>query len=123
MADGSDGITKDDTVHYDLYGSNTGGTSYDYVIAEGLTGTGVAGTPMQYNWDTQTAGISSSTANGIAVKVNAGDGYEHSTATKTGLGTANAVDYVAPSAIDDFSADKRPKAGTVWLTWTAPGVV
>jgi hypothetical protein len=110
--DGTDGITTDNTIHYDIYGSDDNGLTYDYVIAENYTG------PTTLDWDTQTAGIISGT---IAVKINAGDGYAHTSTIINNLGSADASDYVAPSPINDLIAKKRPKAGTVWLTWTAPG--
>lgn len=109
--DTTDGLS--DTIHYDLYGSNNGGTSYDYVIAEGLDAA-----TLSYVWDTQTAGI---TSGSIAVRVNAGDGYSHTPLNITGLGTADTADYVEPSPIDDLVAKVRPKAGSVQLIWTAPG--
>jgi hypothetical protein len=110
--DGTDGVITD-VVHYDLYGSNNGGTSYDYVIAEGLDDTHTS-----WLWDTQTAGISSGS---LAVRINAGDSYAHTTTNLTGLGSADANDYVAPAVIDDLVAQARPKSGSVWLKWTAPG--
>jgi predicted CxxxxCH...CXXCH cytochrome family protein len=115
-ADGLDGLAGRplDVVHYDLYGSNDGGLNYEYVIAEGLDDTHTS-----WQWDTQTAGI---TSGNLAVRIRAGDGYAHTTTNvTTGLGSADVNDYVAPSAIDDLLAQARPKTGSVWLTWTAPG--
>jgi predicted CxxxxCH...CXXCH cytochrome family protein len=106
-----DGLS--DTVHYDLYGSDDDGASYEYLIAIGLDAA-----TTSYQWNTQVAGIESGP---LAVLLKAGDTYTHATQAITGIGSADATDYVAPSAIDDLVARARPKAGSVWLTWTAPG--
>lgn len=106
-----DGVT--DTVHYDLYGSNDNGSTYKYLLATDLPATTTA-----YSWNTQESGILSATA---AVRLKAGDGYGHFVSSKTALAVNNSADNVAPNAITDLVSHKRPKAGSVYLTWTAPG--
>jgi predicted CXXCH cytochrome family protein len=110
-----DGLS--DTVHYDLFGSDDNGATYRYLVARDIPAA-----TTSYAWNTQEDGISGAAT--VAVKLLPGDGYGHytaATATKTGLAIDNTLDNVAPSAINDLTAKARPKSGSVWLTWTAPG--
>ena len=111
-SDGADGLTSDDILHYDVYGSNTGAAPYTYVIAEEIPYT------TSLLWDTQTAGI---TSGALAVLVRAGDGYSHTELEITGFGAADLADDVPPSEITDLVASPRGKSGSVMLKWTAPG--
>ena len=105
-----------DPVHFDIYGSNNGPTGpWDYVIAENYVATGPN---YSYSWDTQADGI---TSGDIAVKIRPGDGFGHNVYTSGILGTATAIDKVAPSQITDLSVLARPKSGSVLLRWTCPG--
>jgi predicted CXXCH cytochrome family protein len=110
-----DGLS--DTVHYDLFGSDDNGATYRYLIARDIPAA-----TTSYAWNTQEDGISGAAT--VAVKLLPGDGYGHytdATTTKIGLAIDNSADKVAPSAINDLTAKARPKSGSVWLTWTAPG--
>jgi predicted CxxxxCH...CXXCH cytochrome family protein len=112
------------TVHYDVYGSEDGGLNYDNIIARNLP---AATTSVQ--WDTVTAGIGLAAANNqVKVKVLAGDGYQAGDGSGDHTGTEsiawtvnNTVDTIAPSAIANLAAETRPKMGSIYLTWTAPG--
>lgn len=112
--DGADAV--DDTVHYDLYGSDDNGATYEYLIA-----TGLSADTISYTWNTQLHGIALEGAANVAVKIKAGDGYAHTESIKTGLPVNNLADNVAPNAITDLVVKRRAKAGSVMLRWTAPG--
>ncbi|MDT8441870.1 MAG: CxxxxCH/CxxCH domain-containing protein [Desulfuromonadales bacterium] len=106
----------DDTVHYDLYGSDDNGASWHYKIAHGLPATTTA-----YSWNTQMHGIALNGAANVAVKIEAGDGFTHTESLVTGLSVDNSTDNVAPDAITDLVVKRRAKGGAVMLRWTAPG--
>lgn len=113
-----------DPVTYDVYGSIDGGTSYPFIIAENLSVTGTA-------WDTLKAGIGLSAAvTNARIKVAASDGKSHNEGgiwydqreALSGIFTINNTsDTVAPATITDLVAEPRPKAGSVYLYWSAPG--
>jgi predicted CxxxxCH...CXXCH cytochrome family protein len=111
--DDQDGLS--DSVHYDLYGSDDNGATWKYLIATDLKAVN------SYKWNTQLEGIALSSAATVAVKLQAGDGYAHTEATKTALAVDNKNDNVAPNAINDLVVKRRAKAGSVMLRWTAPG--
>ncbi|MBW6510959.1 MAG: CxxxxCH/CxxCH domain-containing protein [Desulfuromonadaceae bacterium] len=113
-------------VHYDVVGSDDNGVTFKHVIAEGLTGTPT----VNVTWDTLKAGIGLSAANtGVMVKVLAMDGYQkgdgsgadHTALTSAAWTVNNSVDTIAPGQIKDLVAETRPKSGSAYLTWTAPG--
>ena len=110
--DVTDGVDDTVNLHYDIYGSFNGGP-YNHLIASGLP---VA--TNSYSWNTQESGFTSGT---VAVRIAAGDGYEHVVSTVTGIPIDNTSDNVAPAQIKDLRASKRPKDGTVLLKWSAPG--
>ncbi|MDT8422430.1 MAG: CxxxxCH/CxxCH domain-containing protein, partial [Desulfuromonadales bacterium] len=120
----ADGVA--DTVHYDVYGSANGGADgFPYIIATGLTTNATVGAPLV--WDTQAAGIALGAAvSNVQVRVEAGDVINgkvlsHTVATSSNLAVDNSGDNVAPGAIAHFKAETRPKQGSVYLSWTAPG--
>ena len=122
--DAADGVG--DSVHYDVYGSANGGADgFPHVIATGLTTNATVGAPLV--WDTQAAGIALSAAvSNVQVRVEAGDSINgktlsHAAATSGNLSVNNSGDNVAPGLISYFKAETRPKQGSVYLTWTAPG--
>ena len=112
----------DDGVHYDVYGSLDGGLSYPHQIAIGTTSTSAI-------WDTIRGGVGLLAPNSqVRVKVEAGDGYlpddigtNHRQVTTGNFTVDNTSDTTAPAAITNLHAETRPKAGAVYLTWTAPG--
>lgn len=112
----------DDGVHYDVYGSLDGGLSYPHQIVIGTTGTSTV-------WDTIRGGVGLAAANPqVRIRVEAGDGYQpddidtNHRVVETGNFTVdNTIDTTAPAAITNLHAETRPKAGSVYLTWTAPG--
>jgi hypothetical protein len=112
------------TIHYDVYGSDDGGTTYGYVIATNLP---EATTSVQ--WDTVAAGIALGGPNTqIRVKVLSGDGYlagdlvtDHTVSESPVWTVDNTIDTMAPAAVTDLLAETRPKTGSIYLTWTAPG--
>ncbi|MBE0502631.1 MAG: CxxxxCH/CxxCH domain-containing protein [Desulfuromonadales bacterium] len=113
--DTADAIT-DDTVHYDLYGSDDNGDTWKYLLASKLPAA-----TTSYQWNTQLEGIALSAGATVAVKIKAGDGYGHTESIKSGLAVNNSTDNVAPNAINDLVVKRRAKAGSVILRWTAPG--
>ncbi len=124
-----DGIATDQdghAVHYDVVGSDDNGLTYKHVIAQGVVGAAT----NSVDWDTIAAGIGLSAANtGIKVKILAMDGYQSGdgsgssvTTTESNAWTVdNTQDSIPPGQITDFLAETRPKTGTIYLTWTAPG--
>ena len=112
-ASSDDAVSVDGTVHYDIYGSVNGGTDWNYLVA-----TGIPGATTSYSWNTQISGILNET---VDVQIRAGDGYGHTVSTSSGFTIDNTGDNVKPNPVTDLTAEKRAKAGTVWLTWTAPG--
>ena len=112
--DSADAVT--DTVHYDLYGSDDNGATYKYLIA-----TGLPAATTSYAWNTQMHGIALTGAANVAVKIKAGDGYDHTESIRSGLSVNNSTDNVAPNAITDLVVKRRAKEGAVMLRWTAPG--
>ncbi|UWZ79927.1 CxxxxCH/CxxCH domain-containing protein [Geoalkalibacter halelectricus] len=122
-----------DEVRYDVYGSVDGGQSWPYIIALGVSGTSAV-------WNTHKDGLAlEGPLNNVRVRVGAGDGLMHrilntdpggleigsfhdrryaETAT---FSVDNSVDTTPPAAITDLVAEHRPKFGTVWLYWHAPG--
>ncbi|WP_305046896.1 cytochrome c3 family protein [Geoalkalibacter sp.] len=122
-----------DPVTYDVYASIDHGATWPFIIATDLTGTSVS-------WDTRKAGIGMTAAQGgVRVRVGAADGLMHRIPTGDPGGLTagtyhdrryissnsftvnNSVDTTPPAAITDLVAEHRPKAGTVWLYWHAPG--
>ena len=113
-----------DPVGYDIYGSIDNGATYPFVIATGVTGTSTT-------WDTVKSGLGLTAPLTTAkVKVAAGDGmshneggtyYDHREAISGTFTINNSVDSTAPAAVTDLHAEHRPKTGTVWLYWHAPG--
>ncbi|MDT8442159.1 MAG: CxxxxCH/CxxCH domain-containing protein [Desulfuromonadales bacterium] len=115
-----------DTVHYDVYGSANGGADgFPHVIASGLPGNATSGAPLV--WDTQAAGIAlDGSVNNVQIKVEAGDVINgkvlsHSVSTPVTVTVNNSGDNVAPGEILHFQAETRPKQGSVYLSWMAPG--
>ena len=114
--------TFDDGVHYDVYGSTDAGVSYPHQIALGLTDTSTV-------WDTIRGGIGLATPNAqVRVKVEAGDGYlpddiaaNHREVTTGDFTVDNTSDTTPPAPVTNLHAETRPRAGSVYLTWTAPG--
>lgn len=112
----------DDGVHYDVYGSLDGGTSFPHQIAIGATATSTV-------WDTIRGGVGLLEANPqVRIRVEAGDGYQpddigtnHRQVTTGTFTVDNTSDTTPPAAITNLHAETRPKAGAVYLTWTAPG--
>lgn len=112
----------DDGVHYDVYGSLDGGLSYPHQVVIGTTATSTV-------WDTVRGGVSLLAPNTqVRIRVEAGDGYQpddiatNHRVVETGNFTVdNTTDTTAPAAITSLHAETRPKAGAVYLTWTAPG--
>jgi hypothetical protein len=115
--DDGDGLTTEETNHYDIYGSNNNGTSYDYVISEDHDWD-----DLDVEWDTQADGITSGT---LWIKIRPGDGFTHtSDGASTFIvpdGSGSDLDQVAPAKVEDLTALPRPKKGTVQLRWTTPG--
>ncbi|WP_170232932.1 cytochrome c3 family protein [Trichloromonas acetexigens] len=112
----------DDGVHYDVYGSLDGGLSYPHQIVIGTTATSAV-------WDTIRGGVGLLAPNTqVRIRVEAGDGYmpddigtNHRQVTTGNFTIDNTSDTTAPAAIANLHAETRPKAGAVYLTWTAPG--
>ncbi len=113
-----------DTVYYDVYGSIDNGVSYPFIIADGITATSTT-------WDTLADGIGLSAAEAdVYIKVAAGDGmkhneggtyYDHREALSGVFTIDNTVDNTPPADVTDLAAEHRPKTGTVYLYWRAPG--
>jgi hypothetical protein len=114
--------TFDNGVHYDVYGSTDGGTSYPHQIVIGTTGTSTV-------WDTVRGGVGLQEPNTqVRIRVEAGDGYmpddigtNHRQVTTGSFTVDNTIDSTPPAAITNLHAETRPRAGSVYLTWTAPG--
>jgi len=114
--------TFDDGVHYDVYASLDGGLSYPHQIVIGTTATSTV-------WDTIRGGVGLLAPNAqVRIKIEAGDGYlpddigtNHRQVTTGNFTVDNTSDTTAPAAITNLHAETRPKAGAVYLTWTAPG--
>ncbi|MDX9708816.1 MAG: hypothetical protein RBT64_04590 [Trichloromonas sp.] len=112
----------DDGVHYDVYGSLDGGLSYPHQIAIGITTTSTV-------WDTIRGGVGLLAPNTqVRIRVEAGDGYlpddiatNHRVVETGNFTVDNTSDTTAPAAVTNLHAETRPKAGAVYLTWTAPG--
>ncbi|KIH77896.1 Geobacter sulfurreducens CxxxxCH...CXXCH domain-containing protein [Geoalkalibacter ferrihydriticus] len=122
-----------DQIFYDVYGSVDGGVTWPYVIALDVPGTSAV-------WRTKNDGLAlNAPLNNVRVRVGAGDGMLHRIIGSDPGGLAagtfhdrryavtntftvnNSVDTTPPAAITDLVAEHRPKAGTVWLYWHAPG--
>ncbi len=106
-----------DAVHYDVYGSVNNGTSFPYIIATGITGTGTT-------WNTLADQVGLLAANTtVRIKVVAGDVYSaHNTGTQSVTFTVNNTqDTTAPGRVTDLLAVTLTQPGKVRLTWTAPG--
>ncbi|KIH77879.1 hypothetical protein GFER_04465 [Geoalkalibacter ferrihydriticus DSM 17813] len=122
-----------DEVRYDVYGSVDGGQSWPYIIALDEEGTSA-------QWDTRKDGLAlTAPLNSVRVRVGAGDGLMHRIletdpgglevgsfhdrryALTGTFSVDNSVDVTPPAPITDLVAEHRPKVGTVWLYWHAPG--
>ncbi|WP_305046013.1 multiheme c-type cytochrome [Geoalkalibacter sp.] len=122
-----------DEVVYDVHGSIDNGATWPYVIASDLGSTSVA-------WDTKAHGIGlTGPQSGVRFRVGAADGllhriigtdpgglaegslHDHRYAVSSSFTVNNSVDTTPPAAITDLVAEHRPKTGTVWLYWHAPG--
>ncbi|WP_429885317.1 cytochrome c3 family protein, partial [Geoalkalibacter halelectricus] len=122
-----------DEVLYDVYGSVDGGASWPYIIAVDVPGTSAL-------WRTKKDGLAlNAPLNNVRVRVGAGDGMMHRIIGNDPGGLAadtfhdrrnaltdtfsvnNSVDTTPPATITDLVAEHRPKFGTVWLYWHAPG--
>lgn len=115
------------TVHYDVFGSIDGGTTWPYVIGHELT------TPT-VDWDPVGDGITGNQTN-VMFKVMAGDGYRsgnlyskadadqvnHSEVISAAFTVNNTADIWTPAAITTLAAETRPKQGSVYLSWKAVG--
>jgi predicted CxxxxCH...CXXCH cytochrome family protein len=131
-------VNAGQTVHYDVFGSINGGSTWPYVIGRNLTTNTV-------NWDPLGDGITGNQAN-VMFKVMAGDGFRtglmvnngitplnadnlnHSEMVSSAFSVNNTIDVWTPAAIgsaagtdDDLKAETRPKQGSVNLTWKAVG--
>ncbi len=131
----ADPVNAGQTVHYDVFASLNGGSTYPYVVGRNLTTNSV-------DWDPVGDGITGNQTN-VVFKVLAGDGYRegdmiinssnannenHSVAVSSPFTVDNTVDVWAPAAIgsaagtaDDLKAETRPKQGSVYLSWKAVG--
>ena len=122
-----------DPVTYDVYGSIDNGVTWPYKIATDLGTTSTT-------WDTLKDGIGlDAPQNNVRFRVGASDGLLHRIVTTDawglGIGTFhdhryvassaftvdNTLDSTPPEAVTDLRAEHRPKSGTVWLYWHAPG--
>lgn len=112
-----------DPAHYDVFGSTDNGVTWPHIIATGLSGTSTS-------WNTVTAGVALSGANSqVRVMVAAGDGQQigsgagtsHTEILSAAWSVNNSVDSIAPATVNDLHVDTRPKQGSVYLRWTAPG--
>ncbi|MDH3997744.1 MAG: hypothetical protein OET90_02790, partial [Desulfuromonadales bacterium] len=132
------------TVHYDIFGSADGGSSYPYVIATAVTDIDdLNGAEYgRVTWDTVGDGLTSSYS--CKVKVEVGDGYQyedpsapnypdpfeeiaptvwstHNVFESATIAVDNNTDVEPPASVTIMSAETRPKQGSVYLTWTAVG--
>ena len=123
-----------DPVTYDVFGSIDNGATWPYTIAKGLTTTSTS-------WNTKTAGIGlTAVQNGVRFRVGAADGmlhrivgtgdpqgladksfHDHRYVSSNAFSVNNSGDSIPPAAISDLTAEHRPKTGTVYLYWHAPG--
>ncbi len=111
-----------DPVTYDVYGVLADGTSY--VIAEDVSGNDAS-------WDSKADGVgATAAASGVVIKVRASDGlshkegvlwYDHREAVSGSFTINNTSDITAPAPVTDLVAEARPKTGSVYLYWSAPG--
>ena len=111
-----------DSVKYDVYGELTDGSRY--VISEKISNTTVS-------WDSLADGIGLSAAEtGVVIRVEATDGlthneggtfYDRREAVSDPFTIDNRNDVTAPMAVTDLAAEHRPKSGSVYLYWSAPG--
>ena len=95
-----------------------------FVIAEKTSLTSVA-------WDSLADGIGLVTpATNVVVRVQATDGmshkegansYEFRETVSNTFTIDNRTDITAPAAVTDLAAEHRPKTGSVYLYWSAPG--
>ena len=128
-------VNAGQTVHYDVFGSINGGSTYPYVIGRNLNTNTV-------DWDPVGDGIVGNQTN-VVFKVLAGDSYRegdmlidgtnannenHSVAVSSAFTVNNNTDIWTPAAIgsatgtaDDLKVETRPKQGSVNLSWKAVG--
>ncbi|PLX92241.1 MAG: hypothetical protein C0621_09795 [Desulfuromonas sp.] len=114
-----------DTVHYDVYGDDGSG-NFTHLLASNLAVNATSGSPLV--WDTQKAGIALAAENtSVQVRVAAGDTLagvgtlSHTLSTFSGLTINNSSDNAPPAQITNFAAETRPKQGSIYLHWSAPG--
>lgn len=111
-----------DPVTYNVYGELSDGTRY--VIAQNTSQTTAA-------WDSVKDGVGlAAAATGVVIRVQATDGMTHKEGANyfdhreavSGIFTINNTsDIIAPAAVVDLVAEHRPKNGSVYLYWSAPG--
>ncbi|MDZ4185070.1 MAG: CxxxxCH/CxxCH domain-containing protein [Desulfuromonadales bacterium] len=121
-------VNAGQTVHYDVFGSINGGTTWPYVIGRNLSTTTV-------DWDPVGDGITGNQTN-VKFRVMAGDGYRsgtmlldttnannlnHSVVDSAAFTVNNSVDIWTPARITTLTAETRPKQGAVYLSWRAVG--
>ncbi|MHB1398349.1 MAG: CxxxxCH/CxxCH domain c-type cytochrome [Trichloromonadaceae bacterium] len=115
--------SENDPLTYDVYGSIDNGATYPFIIGTGLKLTTAT-------WNTSKDGIALTAAVNARFKVEASDGLNHNESgtlfdrqvvTSNTFSIDNSNDTIPPAAITDLHAEHRPKNGTVWLYWHAPG--
>ncbi|TRO78690.1 CxxxxCH/CxxCH domain c-type cytochrome [Desulfuromonas acetexigens] len=124
--DGGDG---GQSLHYDIYGSCDGGTSWPYIIGLNLKD---ADAPTGIRWDTVGDGLSGATFN-CQVKVEASDDFlyeavpgskawsSHTLSDPASVTLNNSQDDEPPAAPTINHIETRPKQGSIYLEWIAVG--
>lgn len=111
-----------DPVQYDAYAQLSDGTMYVIANKTSLT---------TASWDSAAdqVGVVAPATN-VVIKVEATDGlshneggtfYDHREAVSGTFTVNNTTDISAPAPIYDLTAEARPKSGSVYLYWSAPG--
>jgi hypothetical protein len=103
----------DDTVYYNVYGSDDNGTNYNYVIASGITG-------LSTTWDTAADNVGIGPTATARVKVTAYDGISGFNETvSSSFIVDNTGDTTAPAFAGVTSATDATTGGAVNVGWSA----